>query len=223
MKTKISFAVGFLLAAVLAASAESYTITVKPGWNLIANQLEHPGGNTLDQILPLAPDNIGSLIQKYDVAIQNGVLAGTWNGSAWDQPSTLLPGEGGFLYYVGTSDLSLTFTGTRLSPLVPLVPVPGFQLVSDQLPNPGNWNSVIAVPPGAGTIVSRFDATTQQWAANTFDGSAWSLGAPTANVGEAWYLYYVAAVPEPATSAFLGLGVAALIISRRRSSLPPSV
>jgi hypothetical protein len=193
------------------------------GYNLIADQLENPGGNTLDQILPLAPDNSGSYLQKYDAAIQNGVLVGTWDGHAWDQSSALLPGEGGFFYYVGTSDLSLTFSGTRLSPLVPLVPVPGFQLVSDPLPDRATWDSIIALPPGAGTIVRRWNASTQQWAVNTFNGSAWSLGAPTADVGEAWYLYYVAAVPEPATSALLGLGVAALMISRRRFSPPSSV
>jgi hypothetical protein len=221
MKTKFSFAWCLLFATVLAASADSYSITVLPGLNFIANQLNNAGGNTLDQILPLAPANLGSYLQKYDVASQSGLPPVNWTGSAWDQTSTLSPGEGAFFYYVSTSDLNLTFTGTPLSSSVPFIPQPNdWQWVSDQLPEVGTWNTIISVPPGAGTVVRRWNPVLQEYSIDTFNGSTWSLGAPTANVGEAWSVYYVpAVVPEPAASALLGVGVAALLIFRRRQ--PP--
>jgi hypothetical protein len=53
------------------------------------------------------------------------------------------------------------------------------------------------------------------WVADTFDGSTWSLGAPTAAVGEAWNVYYVAPVSEPTTAACFLLGLGALVFCQR--------
>ena len=119
---------------------------------------------------------------------------------------------------------SLTFTGTRVSSPVRFTPAfETLQWVSDPLPEVGTWDTIMAVPPGAGTIVRTWDpfiGSDGGWVANTYTGSGWTGGAPTAAVGEAWNVYYV---PEPATPALVGLGVAALMIFRRRFSAPPSV
>src|SRR4051812_9984246 len=48
-------------------AGNSYTNTILPGLNLIANQLDH-GSNTLDEVLPVVPD--GSRVDKWDAATQ---------------------------------------------------------------------------------------------------------------------------------------------------------
>jgi hypothetical protein len=225
MKTTIlkTFGVASVLAIILAASvarADSYTLTIQSGWNSIANQLNNPGGNTLDQILPLPDtggDNDGSGVYKWDAGIQNYLPTSYWDGFAlaWGDNFTLSPGEGAILNYAGPS-FTLTFTGTQVSAPVLITPVPNkVQYVSDQLPEVGTWNSIIAVPPGAGTKVYRMDNATGEWGApDIFDGTSWSLGAPTANVGEAWNLYFVP-VPEPSTCGLLLTGLAGLLAVAR--------
>jgi len=225
MKTTIlkTFGVASALAIILAGSvarADSYTLTIQSGWNSIANQLNNPGGNTLDQILPLPDtggDNDGSAVLKWDVGIQNYLPTSFWDGFAltWGNNFTLSPGEGAIFDYAGPS-FPLTFTGTRVSAPVLITPVPNeTQYMSDQLPEPGTWNSIIAVPPGAGTEVRQMDNAIGNWGApDIFDGSTWSLGAPTANVGEAWNLYFVP-VPEPSTCGLLLAALAALLAVAR--------
>jgi hypothetical protein len=216
MKT-ICFTVGIYLACILAASAESYTVTVVPGrYCFVANQLIN-GGNTLDEVFPFtSTSGVGSTLDKFDIGIQS-TYAMQFDGDdlVWyPAGKTLLPGEGALLNYSGP-ETTVTFTGTRVSSPVLYTPVAGKQQwVSDQLPEVGTWDTIIAVAPGAGTIVRTWDPMLQGtsyggWVANTFDGSTWSLGAPTAAVGEAWDVYYVAPVPEPAVSALLGLGALA--------------
>jgi hypothetical protein len=216
MKSKIAFAAGIFLASLIVASADSYTITITPGrYNAIANQLNN-GGNTLNELFPFTAQNgVGSVFDYYPVGSQ------VFSGAQFDPddlvwyPSgdiTLSPGGGALLDYTGP-ETTLTFTGTRVSSPVLITPVPNtLQFVSDQLPEVGSWDTIMAVAPGAGTIVRTWDPTLSSqggWVANTFDGSTWSLGAPTAAVGEAWNVFYVAPVPEPAVSALLGLGALA--------------
>ena len=219
MKSKIAFAAGIFLASIIVASADSYTITITPGrFCLIANQLNN-GGNTLNEVFPFTADQgVGSTLDLFDIGIQS------MSGAQFDPDDlvwypdgiTLAPGEGALLDYTGPAT-TLTFTGTPVSSPVLYTPVAGKQQwVSDQLPEVGTWDTIIAVAPGAGTIVRTWDpmlGSQGGWVANTFDGSTWSLGAPTAAVGEAWNVYYIAPVPEPAVSALLGLG--ALAFCRR--------
>ena len=203
------------LAGTMAASAESYTVTVVPGrFCFIANQLNN-GGNTLDEVFPFtSTSGVGSTLDKFDIGIQS-TYAMQFDGDdlVWyPAGKTLLPGEGALLNYSGP-ETTVTFTGTRVSSPVLYTPVAGKQQwVSDQLPEVGSWDTIMAVAPGAGTIVRTWDPAIGSqggWVPNTFDGTTWSLGAPTANIGEAWNVYYVAPVPEPAVSALLGLGALA--------------
>jgi hypothetical protein len=218
MKTnsKIAFAAGIFLASFLVASAENYTLTIKPGFNFIVNQLDNGLGNTVAQILPstFGEGNDNSIISMYDVATQQWLnTAAWWDGFdlVWYNPNVSLSvGRGFFFNYNdgGAGNLNLTFTGTRVSSPVLLTPTSGtYQFVGNQLPEAGTWDNIFAVAPGAGTIVYRYNNSGSPTSVNTFDGSTWSLGAPTANIGEAWNVYYVAPVPEPAVSALLGLGV----------------
>jgi hypothetical protein len=220
--------VGVLLSCVLTASADSYTITITPGrFCFIANQLNN-GGNTLNELFPFGEQGAGSTLDWFDIGIQS------MSGEQYDPDDlvwypdgdsmTLAPGGGALLDYQGSAT-TLTFTGTRVSSPVLYTPVAGKQQwVSDQLPEVGTWDTIMAVAPGAGTIVRTWDPMLQGtsyggWVANTFDGSTWSLGAPTAAVGEAWNVYYVAPVPEPGTFALMVCGLTGLLVMRRRSAM----
>jgi hypothetical protein len=221
MKSKIAFAmgVGILLSCVLTASADNYTIAITPGrFCLIANQLNN-GGNILNEVFPFGEQAAGSTLDLFDIGLQS--MSGEQfdpDDLVWPAGITLAPGEGALLKYTGP-ETTLTFTGTRVSSPVLYTPVVGKQQwVSDQLPEVGTWNTIMAVAPGAGTIVRTWDpmlGTTGGWVADTFDGSTWSLGAPTAAVGEAWNVYYVAPVPEPTTAGCFLLGLGALAFCQR--------
>jgi len=210
------------LAGTMAASAESYTITITPGrYYAIANQLNN-GGNTLNELFPFTAQNgVGSVFDYYPVGSQ------VFSAAQFDPDDlvwypngdiTLSPGGGALLNYTGP-ETTLTFTGTRVSSPVLITPVlNALQWVSDQLPEVGTWDSIFAVAPGAGTIVRTWDPTIGSqgdWVANNFDGSTWSLGVPTANVGEAWLVYYVAPVPEPSSFSLLFGGLGLLIWTHR--------
>jgi hypothetical protein len=180
MKSKIAFAVGIFLASFIVASAESYTVTITPGrFCFIANQLNN-GGNTLNELFPFTTGHgTGSTIDWFDIGLQS-MSAAQFDPDdlVWPDGITLAPGGGALLDYQGP-ETTLTFTGTQVSSPVLITPVAGKQQwVSDQLPEVGTWDTILAVAPGA-----------------------------TAAVGEAWNVYYVAPVPEPAVSALLGLGV----------------
>ena len=224
MKSKIAFAmgVGILLSCVLTASADSYTIAITPGRRcFIANQLNN-GGNTLNEVFPFGEQAAGSTLGLFDIGLQS--QSGEQfdpDDLVWPAGITLAPGGGAMLKYLGP-ETTLTFTGTRVSSPVLYTPVVGKQQwVSDQLPEVGTWNTIMAVAPGAGTIVRTWDPMLPgltgdgDWVADTFDGSTWSLGAPTAAVGEAWNVYYVAPVPEPTTAGCFLLGLGALAFCQR--------
>ena len=223
MKSKIAFAAGIFLASFIVASAESYTITITPGrFCFIANQLNN-GGNTLNELFPFTTGHgTGSTIDWFDMGIQSMSAAQFDPDDLVWYPEgdniTLAPGGGALLDYQGP-ETTLTFTGTRVSSPVLYTPVVGKQQwVSDQLPEVGTWDTIMAVAPGAGTIVRTWDpmiGTYGGWGADTFDGSTWSLGAPTAAVGEAWNVYYVAPVPEPTTAGCFLLGLGALVFCQR--------
>jgi hypothetical protein len=212
------------LAGTMAASAESYTITITPGrFCFIANQLNN-GGNTLNEVFPFTADQgVGSTLDWFDIGLQSMSAAQFDPDDLVWYPAgiTLAPGGGALLDYQGSAT-TLTFTGTRVSSPVLYTPVAGVQQwVSDQLPEVGTWDTIMAVAPGAGTIVRTWDPMLPgltgdgDWVANTFDGSTWSLGAPTAAVGEAWDVYYVAPVPEPTTTGCFLSGLIALVCFQR--------
>jgi hypothetical protein len=170
----------------------SYPITLYPGaTNLIANQLDN-GGNTLAEVLTNVPD--GTTLWKYDPCAQvYGPVQTFYAGAGWfgedanPSTATLAPGEGAFL--VTPEQFALLLTGRRrCARQLPLPLVHGLQVVSDQLPEAGNFDTIVGLPPIEGTAVYRWwDGGYQTYA---YEGGVWSPEAPTAERGEAWWLFW---------------------------------
>jgi hypothetical protein len=167
---------------------DSYTITVHPGVNLIANQLDR-GGNTLPEILPVVPP--GTVFWKLQpcapVPVWLAVATNT-TGTNWiPDTERLTPGEGASLEILsGRPPLPLTFTGRpRCSRSLPVRLVEGWQVVSDQLPEWGNIASIVGAAPLDGTQVYRMG-----WGIYTYTEPFGWDEEPVAQVGEAWLLYW---------------------------------
>jgi hypothetical protein len=106
------------LIAVCTARADSYTVSLPAGYSLIANHLNHPGGNTLNNILPNPPP--GTSFRKWNCVVWTVYMFDpddlTWypNGLA-----TLNPGEGAIINLPVAA--TLNFTGAPQVPVLPVV------------------------------------------------------------------------------------------------------
>jgi hypothetical protein len=92
-----------------------------------------------------------------------------------------------------SGSLQLTFTGTRRCVRqLPVGLVAGRQWVSDQLPEAGNFDSIVGLQPIVGTVVSKMVGGAWLSYTNTVTGWRDYNGnpvAPTAAIGEAWSIY----------------------------------
>jgi hypothetical protein len=121
MNLKLLFLSAALAVGTAAASLGQtvLTLVVRPGDSLIANPL-NVGGNTLNEILPGAPD--GCLIGKVDSATGRWMVAsyssslGSWSPA----DMTLAPGEGAWAVNPSSSAFIVTLTGTSPGEVTPL-------------------------------------------------------------------------------------------------------
>ncbi len=222
MKTRLC-SVLFSVLFAAAAFADSYTIKVLPGFNLIANQLDH-GGNTLNEVFPIGSVPDGSQVGKYSCNLGQWTLY-TYDGylGDWIDPDlnpaggvVLAPGEGAAFHNVMAAPVNLTFTGVPHVPVLPNLPCGcgKFNLVSLQRPTVGIYETITGLSPTEGTTVMRLDPVTGTYVAHTFSGGAWTPTIPAASPGESVFVndpcdtnqYKWLQPPEPLnpTNVFLG-------------------
>jgi len=178
----------------------TYSIDLKPGLNLIANQLD-TGGNNLSEIMPVVPD--GTVASKYDNAsglwLQSTFTAA---GGGWG-PATfnLNPGEGAFLLV--TSNYTLTFTGKPHIPVLPInIPIGIAWLVSRQTHDLATYEDIVGAPPADGALVYKWDNSNATYVTYSFTSNGWSGGlAPTAAVGESMWIAPSGGSPQPLPAA----------------------
>jgi hypothetical protein len=179
-----------------APALSSYSLTLRSGLNLVANQLNR-GGNTLNEIMPAVPD--GSVAAKYDNAAGTWLIStyvaalGAWNPAGF----TLSPGEGAFLDI--PADFTLTFTGTPNVPVLP-VPIPegATYLVSRQTNAVGTYENILGAAPGPGAVVYKWDNSNATYSVYSNSESGWTGGiAPTAAIGESLWIAPAGGTPPP--------------------------
>src|SRR5262245_55444440 len=153
----VQFAVLLLGVSQLGLVAASYTVNVKSGLNLIANQLDAAGGNTLAKILPE-----GSGIGDFDQASlwdctnfnSSAYLFGTWDT---DRP--VPPGSAFFLN--AESAGVLTFNGTARAAGASPLPCgcDANNFVSSKTAVVATYNDIVGAAPVNGTLLKKWSAT----------------------------------------------------------------
>jgi len=174
-------------------------LTMKPGFNLVANQLKASPNNKLDSVLPAAP--LESQVLKfvnndYVIDISDGA---NWLDNATGNPSatTVTPGEGFFFLNPGNADTTVTLvgevtTGNNLGVAL----APGFNLVSSIVPQQIDLTAANGFPQVLETQFLTYNPVTQNY--NTIlinDGTGWlnnENGDPavaTAAVGQGFFIF----------------------------------
>ena len=190
--------------AVSFAQPTEISITLKPGYNLVANPLT-------------ASDNsIGNLFKNMQGGVPPGTkvfkfVNGTFITITWDDldnqfipPSaageTTLPGDGVFVFIPGSENKTLTFTG-EIQQTDPCALVPkGFSIKSHPYPYPASGNKISLRPPiiwdpldPPGTVkIFRFNTTTRAYDMYTLDelDNKWIPDpGPVFQIGEAFFIY----------------------------------
>jgi hypothetical protein len=197
----------------------SYTLQLRTGLNLIANQLDR-GGNTLAEILPVVPN--GTVVSKYDNL--NGVWGQATYSNSWGPAGilSLNPGEGAWLRSL--TNFTISLLGTPHTSNIPLS-IPGgvTWLVSRQTNAPGSYENIVGAAPAPGVEVFQWINSNTTFAAFTYTITGWSGGIePVAQIGESLWIAPTGGEPVPTPvrplitqqplSVTLGLGGPALFL-----------
>jgi len=213
------------------ASAQSpvvgyYNLAIFPGDNLIANQLTTATSDTLNNVLTHGVSD-GSTFTEYDSAANQFLSLSYYNAptSSWTIDYPFAPnGVGGVLDSPDNATVTLVggvvnynFNNSQYT-FVPPAYGPGTYLLSLAAPlTMGTFSQITGREPEAGDSFATLDGATQTLMTATFDGATWEIGGlpvadPTLTVGHAAYI--TLATPEPSSYALMGLGAAALLVSR---------
>lgn len=206
----------------------SYDIALRPGWNVIANQLKR-GSNTLAEVLPSVPP--GSTFYRFDANTQSYSFSTFDPDFGWDNPTlSFAPGEGGFLQNPSASPFTVTFFGETVTPRLPLSP-PQNQLYfgASQIPAPATFEEILGYPPVEGTRLYRYDSALQgdafslsNWFGYAFSQGQWTPGAPVVGVGEG-VLVQVPGIIEPGPTLSIQRQGGNMVVSSSASAILQSM
>ena len=176
------------MAQVYSVNAVGYiNLTMCPGFNLAANQLNATGNNRLDTVLPAAP--LETQVLKFS---NNNYGADISDGSAWldagtGNPSTttVSPGEGFFYFNPGATPVTATLVGEVPQGDVGFSMGPGFSLVSSKVPQDISLTAANGFPQVLEAQYLTFDCATQNYnTALINDGTGW-LDSSTGGLADA--------------------------------------
>jgi len=166
------------MAQVYSVNAVGYiNLTLKPGFNLVANQLNATGNNRLDTVLPAAP--LETQVLKF---ANNNYTGDISDGTSWldaitGDPSTTVvnPGQGFFYFNPGGSDVTATLVGEVPQGTGLTVPLPsGFSLVSSIVPQDIDLTAANGFPQVLEAQYLTFNAVTQNYNTPLInDGTEW--------------------------------------------------
>src|SRR4030095_15156339 len=125
------------MAQVYSVNAVGYiNLTMKAGFNMVANQLNRTPNNSLNNVISGVP--IESQVLKF---VANNYQLELYDGATWIKPDgspgtlSASPGEGIFFFNPNPSDLTVTLVGEVPQGTGLTVPLPsGFALVSSIVP-----------------------------------------------------------------------------------------
>ena len=160
------------------------SVTVPPGFSMIANPLEAPS-NTVSDLFHGWPD--GTRLSKFDTRffrlVENAVKRGEWTNPA----ERLMPGEGAIFFNPTADYKPLSFVGEVMQgPLSTPIPS-GFSIRSSLLPQPGNLDD-LGFPVAEGDVIHLFDRDRQKYVLHPYREGKWQEGPPLVSVGEAFWV-----------------------------------
>jgi hypothetical protein len=170
-------------------------LTLQPGFNLVANQLDADGYFTNNYVTNVFSTNLpsGSAIYAFNAA--SGLYSTiTWNGKKWfgslaPVNTALAPGQGVFVSLAGSSPVTITTVGQVNQGTYSVPLVPGLQIVSSIAPIAGDLITNLNYVPTANDAAYLYNATTQLYSTRTFNGKKWfGGGSPYLNVSDAIFL-----------------------------------
>jgi len=206
MRTKTLLLTAALSAAAAASSmAQVYSVnavgyinlTMRPGFNMVANQLNRTPNNSLNNVITGVP--IESQVLKF---ANNNYTVELYDGATWIKPNgdpgdlTAAPGSGFFFFNPDSTPLTVTLVGEVPQGSLTVTMPPGFNLVSSIVPQavpltPANgFNNVLEMQ------FLYFNPTTQTYdEALLNDGTGWikldgtPVPAPAPAVGTGFFIF----------------------------------
>ena len=187
------------MAQVYSVNAVGYiNVTMRPGFNMVANQLNRTPNNSLNNVISGVP--VESQVLKFE---NNNYSAELYDGSAWikndGSPGTLSasPGQGFFFFNPEGGNVTVTLVGEVPQGTGLTVPLPpGFALVSSIVPQAVPLTPANGFPNILEAQFLYFNAATQNYDAPIYnDGTGWILGdgtpvaAPAPAVGTGFFFF----------------------------------
>jgi hypothetical protein len=185
--------------AVYSVNAVGYVnLTLQPGFNLVANQLNSTPNNRLDTVLPTAP--LETQVLKFS---NNNYSSDISDGPSWldantGDPSTttVSPGEGFFYFNPGGANVTATLVGEVPQGDVGVTMQPGFTLMSSKVPQDISLTAANGFPQVLEAQYLTFNSGTQNYnTALINDGTGWldsNTGDPAdarPTVGQGFFLF----------------------------------
>lgn len=193
------------MAQVYSVNSVGYiNIAIKPGFNLIANQLVQ-ANQTIDVLLAGAPDQAtvykftAGLGGGYDTTVNDLSGVGGWDGGTLNGLTTIDNG-GGIFYFNPGAEFNLTLVGEVAQGALSTPIVSGFQIVSSRVPQAGLLAGVLGFPTQDQDTVYKYVNTgipaTSGYLTSVNDVSGvgdWDPAEPSLEVGEAVFIFSVGA------------------------------
>jgi len=161
------------------------SITLPPGFSLIANPLHAPN-NAVAELFKGWPD--GTTLNKFDTRFfrlsENAVAHGKWTNAS----EQLSPGEGAIFYNPTQDYKHHSFVGEVMQGHLSM-PIPaGFSMRSSLVPQSGHLQEDLHFPITEGDVIHLFDRDRQKYVLYPFENGKWQSGAPVISVGESFWV-----------------------------------
>jgi len=165
-----------------------YNVEMAAGWNLVANQLDQPGDNTVATVFG---DQLPNNAQVFKF------VGGSWSqsdayltGVGWLAGGTITvnPGEGVFVNCPEAT--TVTFVGEVKQGELSIPYGAGYSVVSSQVPQAGGVESVLGYAPQAGDQLVFWSKGDQSFATSAayVSGLGWLPSEPSVGVGESFFV-----------------------------------
>lgn len=171
-----------------------YNVTLSPGYNIVANQLDYDGtgtNNTIQKVfgtsLPVGA-NIYAFVSGAFASPAATLGKSGWSGNTNAVNNALNPG--GAVFVLLASAKTNTFVGEVLQGSLGQPYIAGYNLIASKVPQAGTISTNLGFVPAVGNNVIRFNPATQLYITPAYSvgKSGWSPSQPSLNVGEGVWL-----------------------------------